>query len=488
MRIVFVFLLTISSFISFQPNVQAEFQKTKIAVLDFRLQGNEFGTEDMGKIVAEWLITAFVRQGRFEVIERKLLGEVLEEQKMVEAGIVDQETASEIGKLLGVKVIISGSVARIQNLLEVNARIVDVASASIITAESVSSSDVTSLRELVKEMAVKIIKNFPLEGYVAHRSDKEVVIDLGQQSGVKSGMTFLVYKEGEVVKHPKTGEILYVSKIEIGIIRITAVQAKIASGVIIDEADEGQVSYGDMIKSIPNGRLTRLPNKQAEIAKETEFFDPEEPQEDRTSASSEKNDYSATGLDDNASSLHSSDSSPARLLVTPSPTNALIRILNIVPRYTPGMELPPAKYHIEVSASGYQTKYGWYELQAGEEKVLYIQLEKSARQQTASPGAPYAKYFTMIMSHDSSTVQRGAKYLYRKYKKNQEVINKAHSVLEQRYMEKPDDRHFVDGMAYLCNILGVSGQKSHKPLLSRISKKAGSRKLQSYALKNYERL
>ena len=37
-----------------------EFTKTKIAVLDFRTQGADLDP-DMGKIVAEWLITALVK-------------------------------------------------------------------------------------------------------------------------------------------------------------------------------------------------------------------------------------------------------------------------------------------------------------------------------------------------------------------------------------------------------------------------------------------
>ena len=66
----------------------ADYEKVKIAVLPFHLQGENFETEDMGRIVAEWLITAFVKEGRFDVIERKLLGELLEEQQMIEAGLV----------------------------------------------------------------------------------------------------------------------------------------------------------------------------------------------------------------------------------------------------------------------------------------------------------------------------------------------------------------------------------------------------------------
>ncbi|MBU1182127.1 MAG: CsgG/HfaB family protein [Pseudomonadota bacterium] len=75
----------------------ADFRKTKIAVLDFQLQGEGFETKDMGIIVAEWFITALVKAGRFEVIERGLIQKLLEEQKLSMTGIVDASTATQIG-------------------------------------------------------------------------------------------------------------------------------------------------------------------------------------------------------------------------------------------------------------------------------------------------------------------------------------------------------------------------------------------------------
>lgn len=239
-------------------NACADYQKIKIAVLPFNLQGENFETQDMGMIVSEWLITAFVKEGRFEVVERKLLGQVMEEQQMVEAGLVSQETATEIGKLLGVKVIISGSVMKLRDVIEVNARIIDVTSASIVTAESVSSRDVNNLQPLVIRMADKIIKNFPLEGYIANRKETQVIIDLGISAGVKRGMKFLAYKEGEVVRHPKTGEILYVKQLKTGIIKVTNVQQKISEGFIVEETTQGSIEYGDYVKSI-NEPLTPPP-------------------------------------------------------------------------------------------------------------------------------------------------------------------------------------------------------------------------------------
>ncbi|MEE8541058.1 MAG: FlgO family outer membrane protein, partial [Desulfobacterales bacterium] len=118
----------------------ADFERTKIAVLDFTIQGKGDDTEDMGQIVAEWLITAFVKEGRFDVIERRLLKKILGEQELGATGVLDQDSVSQLGKLLGVKVVISGSVMRFQNIIEVNARIIDVESASIIAAESVKDT------------------------------------------------------------------------------------------------------------------------------------------------------------------------------------------------------------------------------------------------------------------------------------------------------------------------------------------------------------
>jgi len=228
----------------------SDFRKTKIAVLDFQLQGEGFETKDMGMIVAEWFITALVKAGRFEVIERGLIQKLLEEQKLSMTGLVDATTATKIGKFLGVKIIISGSVMKLQNVIEINARIIDVETASIIAAENVKSTAAIRLQDLVVQMSEKIIKNFPLEGYIVNKSDSKVTIDLGRLAGVKEGMEFLVYKEGKIIKHPKTGAIIDVQRIETGKIKIASVRDKIAEGEVLVEESPGSMSYGQLVSSI----------------------------------------------------------------------------------------------------------------------------------------------------------------------------------------------------------------------------------------------
>ena len=238
----------------------ADFRKAKVAVLDFQLQGEGFETKDMGIIVAEWFITALVKAGRFEVIERGLIQKLLEEQKLSMSGIVDETTATKIGKFLGVKTIISGSVMKLQNVIEINARIIDVETASIIAAENVKSTTSVRLQDMVVQMSEKIIKNFPLEGYIVNKTDSKVTIDLGRVAGVKDGMEFSVYKEGKIIKHPKTGAVIDVQRIETGKIVVINVRDKIAEGKILQEESPGSISYGQLVSTMV-GNLQPIPKE-----------------------------------------------------------------------------------------------------------------------------------------------------------------------------------------------------------------------------------
>jgi len=184
-------------------NASAEFKKNKIAVLDFQMQGKQYQNTDMGAIVAEWLITALVKEGRFDVVERRLLQKILSEHQLAMSGVVDDKSISELGQILGVKIIISGAVLHFQNIIEVNARIIDVSNGSIIAAESVKSASAAGLEELVVQMAQKIIKDFPLEGYIVMRRDNKVSIDLGRRAALGSAWPSLPSRKETLSSIPK---------------------------------------------------------------------------------------------------------------------------------------------------------------------------------------------------------------------------------------------------------------------------------------------
>ena len=259
----FFLTLLLASTFSFEISTAfADFQRTKIAVLDFELIGDKQETSGMGAIVSEWFTTGIVKYGRFDVVERAMLQKIVTEQKLSATGMIDETSAATLGKILGVKVIISGSIVKLRDSIEINSRVINVENGSIIAAESSRGSANTELHALVDELLAKIIGNFPLTGYVVKRNPKSVIIDLGLNSGLATGTEFFIYKEGEVIKHPKTGEILDVEQIITGRLIVTKVSQSIAEGEIQSE-EAGGIQYGQLVKSVQK-EASKAPGKKQE--------------------------------------------------------------------------------------------------------------------------------------------------------------------------------------------------------------------------------
>lgn len=96
--------------------------RKKIAIIEFSdLDGN---VTQFGQFLAEELITRLFTSKKFEVIERQLLNKVLEEHKLSLSGLVDPSSARELGRLLGVDAIVSGTITDLGTSLKINARLI----------------------------------------------------------------------------------------------------------------------------------------------------------------------------------------------------------------------------------------------------------------------------------------------------------------------------------------------------------------------------
>lgn len=143
-----VVLLPVSS------QVFAQEQETiRIAVADFEISGQKFDIPDIEKVVTEWLTTFLVQTGAFEVVERQRLQQVLEEQKLGQTGILDETSAAQVGEILGVNVLVTGTLIGFEDTLEVTARMIDSTNAVLVGVESVIVEDMDKLRSQVKELA-----------------------------------------------------------------------------------------------------------------------------------------------------------------------------------------------------------------------------------------------------------------------------------------------------------------------------------------------
>ncbi len=96
------------------------------------------GKESVGStVVAERLITLLLKQKKLIVVERSLLDKVIHEMKLQHTGLISQETAKELGHILGVEAVVTGTLINMEESnLEVNARIIQTESGLVLAAAS----------------------------------------------------------------------------------------------------------------------------------------------------------------------------------------------------------------------------------------------------------------------------------------------------------------------------------------------------------------
>ena len=107
-----IILTIISSFIFAQT-------KPTAAVLDF--EGSGINTQE-AQVLTERLGSELVNTGALIMVERNQMSEIMEEQGFQQSGCTSAECAAEIGALLGVQKMITGSFGKIGNTYTIEAR------------------------------------------------------------------------------------------------------------------------------------------------------------------------------------------------------------------------------------------------------------------------------------------------------------------------------------------------------------------------------
>ncbi len=112
----------------------------------------------------------------------------------------------------------------------------------------------TPITTLVGQVAALFPK---VEGDVLKVEGGQVTLSIGQRDGVVAGVELVVYREGEELKHPKTGEVLGRTEKTVGRVTIAEVfegysTARISQGTGVQPGDKARVSAGKV-------RLTILP-------------------------------------------------------------------------------------------------------------------------------------------------------------------------------------------------------------------------------------
>lgn len=159
-------------------------EKPRIAVIEFENQTGWWGYE-LGRGVQNMVVTELVKSGKWRVIEREKLASVMKEQSLSLSGAVDTSTLVKIGKILGLKYFLTGSitqfdvkssgfsfgvgrVGKTKKKVALDARLVNVETSEIEWADTASDTDETTAVQVQgigpdsgydEEMAGEILRN-----------------------------------------------------------------------------------------------------------------------------------------------------------------------------------------------------------------------------------------------------------------------------------------------------------------------------------------
>lgn len=259
--------------------------KKIICVLDLEdKSGNHGSWRNIGTGVAEMMVTSLSETKKYTLIERSKLEAVLEEQKLGASGAVTAQTAAKLGRLLGAQYIITGAVtefgikdskmgvgglekvlpfgggakiSKTKARVVIDIRAIDTTSAQIAAAakgEGEKSSaefsgdlsiapsfdfgkdgfDETILgkaaRKAVDAVAKELSAKFDEAGGGAVKIIKitgnQVYINSGGADGEKVGRVYGIYRVGEDMVDPDTGESLGSEEEKVGTAKVVKVNPK----------------------------------------------------------------------------------------------------------------------------------------------------------------------------------------------------------------------------------------------------------------------
>ena len=218
------------------PLVFGSGSRLNLAVTDFirksigPQRALSFGFEDM-------LTQHILDDSRFNAIERRNLEALLRELKLSESGLIDEDKALELGRMLAADGMIFGSVLERIDSVEIYVRLVDTETSLVIAATDVYGENLKygELKLLARGMDLKLAHEAPLvQGKVLDGKSDSFVIDIGRHNRIKKGMQIIFFDVLDPLS--PEGKATGLETLELGRGRIESVMEK--SSVASMEKDE----------------------------------------------------------------------------------------------------------------------------------------------------------------------------------------------------------------------------------------------------------
>jgi len=251
----------------------------------------------IGEGLTEMLTSELFKTGRFVMVERAALSDIVKEQELGQTGLVRKETVARVGELLGAQLLVAGAVTEFEAQskgggggvgyrgfavqlqassahVAVDVRLVDATTGQILSSlNAEASAQQTGLgfaarvqgvtfgsdafqntplgqatREAIQKAVMFIIKEMepvPWTGRVVQVKESDVYVNAGTNVNLKPGVKLAAYVKGEDLIDPATGLNLGSKDSLIGTVTLGEVQDKFSIGAF---SGSGALKRGDLVK------------------------------------------------------------------------------------------------------------------------------------------------------------------------------------------------------------------------------------------------
>lgn len=289
-RMAAIFLMLVAVLTAAPTSAFAQ-AKVRVAVMNFENNSTwAWWGDNLGAAAADELATQLVQSGKYTVLERRELENILREQNLGASGAVTPATAAKVGKLLGVQLMLTGSITAFSIKRttiglrgiggsysnaesKVDARLVNVETGEVmvvatgqgnkrmgggyfkgVSAEQTFDQGAAqeALRPAVEQVVAKLVEQSGSltsltpaapEGQIVSTRNGSYYINRGAGAGVKVGQKFRVMHVADEIKDAD-GKLLDKVIEETGVLEVTQVLANSAICKLVS----GKAAVNDAVK------------------------------------------------------------------------------------------------------------------------------------------------------------------------------------------------------------------------------------------------
>lgn len=106
----------------------------------------------LGPYLSDKLTAGIAQSGNVEIIERSKLDLIIAEQRLGQTGLVDENSAQQVGRLLGIQAFVLGNYTVVGKYVDVNARLVDAGTGKVVSVSSVKIKKEDDIAELFEPL------------------------------------------------------------------------------------------------------------------------------------------------------------------------------------------------------------------------------------------------------------------------------------------------------------------------------------------------